>query len=61
MDPARLPPEALVRIMKAAGSVLISPEKIAADLEAGAPRNADGTIHLVRYAAWLAREVGNGD
>ncbi len=28
-------------------------EVIEADLEAGAPRNADGTINLVHYAAWL--------
>jgi hypothetical protein len=27
------------------------------DLEAGAPRNADGTLNLVHYAAWLAREA----
>jgi hypothetical protein len=30
---------------------------IEADLAAGAPANADGTINLVHYAAWHAREV----
>jgi hypothetical protein len=28
-----------------------------ADLAAGAPVNPDGTLHLVRYAAWLVREM----
>ena len=28
-----------------------------ADLAAGAPTNPDGTINLVHYAAWLAREA----
>ena len=37
---------------------------IAADVVAGAPTNADGSINLVRYAAWLnmmAREGGDGE
>jgi hypothetical protein len=31
------------------------------DIEAGAPTNADGTLNLVHYAAWLIREMGVGD
>jgi hypothetical protein len=34
---------------------------VKADLAAGAPANADGTINLVHYAAWLAREASHGD
>ena len=34
---------------------------IRADLAAGAPANRDGTIGLVPYAAWLAKETGRGD
>jgi hypothetical protein len=26
------------------------------DLQSGAPKNVDGTIHLVHYAAWLTQE-----
>jgi hypothetical protein len=28
-----------------------------ADIAAGAPANADGTMNLIHYAAWLAREA----
>lgn len=38
----------------------VTPEMIREDLAAGAPANSDGTVHLVNYTAWLAREVGNG-
>jgi hypothetical protein len=33
---------------------------IAYDVNAGAPTNADGTINLVHYSAWLAREMASG-
>jgi hypothetical protein len=32
-----------------------------ADLTAGAPVNADGSINLVHYAAWLVREASSRD
>ena len=50
-----LQPEMLVNILKGAGSRLISAELLAADLEAGAPRNEDGTINLVEFAAWIVK------
>jgi hypothetical protein len=34
---------------------------IQADLADGAPVNAEGTINLVHYAAWLVREMKRGD
>ena len=46
----------LVRLLKQAGSRTASPEMIAEDLASGAPQNPDGTINLVEYAAWLAKE-----
>ena len=49
-----LPPELLVRLLKQAGSRMISAETLAADFEAGAPKNQDGTVNLIEYAAWLA-------
>jgi len=65
-DPLKLTalrPELLVRLLKQAGGRTISEEIVAADLEAGAPQNADGTINLIQYAAWLAQQTGdeNGD
>jgi len=50
-----LPPELLVRLLKQAGSRMISAETLAADFEAGAPKNQDGTVNLIEYAAWLAK------
>ena len=50
-----LQPEMLVNILKRAGSRLISAETLAADFEAGAPKNEDGTVNLIEYAAWLVK------
>lgn len=50
-----LPPEVLVRLLKQAGSRLISAETLAADFAAGAPKNEDGTVNLIEYAAWLVK------
>ncbi len=30
------------------------------DIDAGAPTNADGSINLVHYAAWLVRGMSAG-
>ena len=50
-----LPPEMLVRLLKQAGSRLISAETLAADFAAGAPKNEDGAVNLIEYAAWLVK------
>jgi hypothetical protein len=36
----------------------ITEDMLRADVAAGAPVNADGTINLVHYAAWLVKEMG---
>ena len=66
MDADRQPlnPNALiladaVRLLAKAGPV--TETMLRADLAAGAPANPDGTIHLVNYAAWLAREMSRAD
>ena len=57
-----LQPEMLVNILKGAGSRLITSELLAADFEAGAPRNEDGTINLVEFGAWVVKgEDTNGN
>ena len=57
-----LQPEMLVNILKGAGSRLISAELLAADFEAGAPRNEDGTVNLVEFAAWIVKgDEANAD
>lgn len=57
-----LQPEVLVRLLKQAGSRTASPEMIAEDLASGAPRNPDGTINLVEFAAWIVKgDEANAD
>ena len=54
--------EMLINLLKGAGSRLISAELLAADFEAGAPRNEDGTINLVEFAAWIVKgDEANAD
>jgi len=61
LNPAALTVADAARILTAAGVGSVTAETIQADIDAGAPTNADGTINLVHYAAWLAREVTSGE
>ncbi|MFN9539266.1 MAG: hypothetical protein ACK6A8_08475 [Planctomycetota bacterium] len=61
VDPNRLTPEQAAKLLSAAAKIRIPLEQIAEDIEAGAPRNADGTLNLVHYAAWIVKELGRGD
>ena len=54
-------PKKMAEILRKSGSREVSDETIAADIEAGAPVAADGTINMIEYAAWLVREMGYGD
>jgi len=60
LDPNRLTVEQAARVLSTSGRKLVTVEMLQRDIEAGAPTNADGTINLVHYAAWLAREVASG-
>lgn len=50
------------KILSKAGGESVTEEMLQSDIGAGAPQNADGTINLVHYAAWLVRElaIANG-
>jgi hypothetical protein len=61
INPLALPFADAAKLLSKAGGRVIRPEQIEADVAAGAPTNGDGTINLVTYAAWLARERGRGD
>jgi hypothetical protein len=39
----------------------VSAEVIEEDIRQGAPANADGTVNLVNYAAWLNGKLADGD
>lgn len=43
------------------GSQPITTVMLEEDIAAGAPTNADGTLNLVAYAAWLVRQMGRTD
>jgi len=62
LNPAALPVTDAARVLSRAGGFPVSEEMLRADIDAGAPTNADGTMNLVHYAAWLVREMsGRGD
>jgi hypothetical protein len=49
--------EQAARVLAAVGARYATVENIRRDIDAGAPVNADGTVNLVNYAAWLAKEM----
>ena len=55
LDPAALAVADLAALLTKAGGVRVEVAWIEADLEAGAPTNADGTVNLMHYTAWLAK------
>ncbi|MBW7934619.1 MAG: hypothetical protein H3C62_13645 [Gemmatimonadaceae bacterium] len=60
LNPTALPVAEATRLLSAVGGQAVTVEMLQADLAAGAPTNADGTLNLVHYAAWLVREMASG-
>jgi hypothetical protein len=61
-DPLCRPVAELAVQLTRAGGRKITDAMIAADIEAGAPVQPDGTVHLLNYGAWLAKEFArDGD
>jgi hypothetical protein len=56
-----LPVADFARLLSRVGDHAVTVAMIESDLAAGAPLNADGSINLVNYAAWLAKESDCGD
>ena len=61
LNPTSLAVADAARLLTKAGGQPVNAEMIQADLATGAPSNADGTINLVHYAAWLVREMASRD
>jgi len=62
---SRLNPSALARadaarVLTRLGGKAVTEAMLRADIDAGAPTNADGSINLVHYAAWLVKEMAAG-
>jgi hypothetical protein len=61
LNPAAVAPVDLARLLSGAAGQAVPAEMLEEDIAAGAPTNADGTLNLVQYAAWLVRESARGD
>ena len=62
LNPLALSAENLVTLLQKAGYRAMTLELLQEDIDGGVPVNADGTISLVKYMAWIIREVhSNGD
>ena len=60
LNPAALPVADAARVLTRMGGKSVTAEMLRADIEAGAPTNANGSINLVHYAAWLVKEMSAG-
>lgn len=45
-----------VKLLRENGSTSITIDVLKGQIESGAPVNADGTIDLVQYAAWIHKQ-----
>jgi hypothetical protein len=61
LSPTSLTVADAARLLTRAGGQPVTVAMLEADLADGAPANADGTINLVHYGAWLVREMANRD
>lgn len=59
LNPNALDAQALALVLTRAsgGRSPVTEAEIRRDIAAGAPTNADGTINVVHYAAWLVRQM----
>lgn len=57
LSPAAMTLEQAARVLAAVGARYATVENIRHDIEAGAPANADGTVNLVHYAAWVCLKL----
>ncbi len=57
LTPTALTPDALARLLSAAGGKTVTIDMIQAAIDAGAPVGFGGRINLVEFMAWLEREL----
>jgi hypothetical protein len=60
LNPAALGVADAARVLTRMGGKPVTEEMLRADIDAGALTNANGTINLVHYAAWLVKEMSAG-
>ena len=54
-----LTPEQLVDVLVRSGFRDMTLELLHSDFDAGAPRNADGTVNFIHYMAWILKEINS--
>ena len=54
-----LQPEQVVDVLVKSGYRAMTLELLHSDFDAGAPRNADGTVNFIHYMAWILKEVNS--
>ena len=60
LNPAAMTVKDAAKLLTRASGVRITEAQIHTDIDDGTPTNADSTINLVHYAAWLVREMATG-
>lgn len=61
VNPNRLTIGQLAKVLTNSYRQIVRSDRIEQDVADGAPTNADDTINLVHYAAWLLQEKHRGD
>lgn len=59
LSPTAVPVADAAKILSRAAGVQVTVAMLQADIAAGAPVNADGTLNLIQFAAWLVKERRN--
>lgn len=54
-NPEALPKETVIEVLRRSGSRTATMDRLMADIEAGAPVNADGTMNIIAYVAWILK------
>ncbi|MFA7014048.1 MAG: hypothetical protein WC202_13940 [Desulfobacterales bacterium] len=57
LNPLALSPENLVKVLVKSGCRIMTLEMLRRDIDSGMPVNADGTVNLVKYMAWMIKEI----
>ena len=54
-----LTPEQVVDVLVKSGFRGMTLELLHSDFDAGAPRNANGSVNLIHYMAWILKEINS--
>ena len=57
LNPVALSLADAARVLSTAGGQRVTIEMLEEDVAAGAPTNADGSINLLHYAAWVCLKI----